>query len=235
MGMELKVLERDSGTEACRFYQHGGYRVLFDLHLWDFEYFPRAPISMGRGLEPSRLRTCGHFSIIHRRRGGKSSTFLMCTANTDVLWCGIIIESKAFRELFARYEDEPSVQSHESVKSSRGLRPGYSINPIPAMTLFVLGIILGGHHQSSMQATMMHTYVSQYVNQHRYQFLTEVNQVGNLLMGGAAARCITYLLICISPPASTSPTRPPTELISAFCLISGGVMLMSSVRIIKLS
>ncbi len=39
------------------------------------------------------------------------------------------------------------------------LRPGYSVNPLPAMLIFFLGTILGGHHQNSMESTMMHKWV----------------------------------------------------------------------------
>ncbi|KAI3185021.1 hypothetical protein DTO027I6_9876 [Penicillium roqueforti] len=41
-------------------------------------------------------------------------------------------------------------------------------------------------------------------------------------------RILTYLLLFIKPPTSNLPARPPTEIIAAFCLISGGVNFMLS-------
>jgi hypothetical protein len=36
---------------------------------------------------------------------------------------------------------------------------GGLINPIPVLIIFLLGIILGGHHQHSVESTMMHNFV----------------------------------------------------------------------------
>jgi hypothetical protein len=50
-----------------------------------------------------------------------------------------------------------------------------------------------------------------------------------LLVGFSLARAVTYITLYISPPTSLYPSRPPSELISAFCLISGGLIFMASV------
>ena len=88
----------------------------------------------------------------------------------------------------------------------------FSTNPLPALTIILLGLLMSSHHQSSMVSTMIHA------------------QWGNLLMFGALARGATYLLYFIKPPSSMLPGRPPTEVVAAFCFIAGGVMFMVSAR-----
>jgi hypothetical protein len=48
-------------------------------------------------------------------------------------------------------------------------RPPYGglINRIPVLIIFLLGIILGGHHQHSVESTMMHKFVSPLPSIHR--------------------------------------------------------------------
>jgi hypothetical protein len=72
--------------------------------------------------------------------------------------CGLMVESKALLRLAKAYP-EGLPQDGES---SKHLQPqsGMSINPIPAMIIFLLGMILGGHHQMSMESTMMHKQVT---------------------------------------------------------------------------
>lgn len=53
-------------------------------------------------------------------------------------------------------------------------------------------------------------------------------QWGTLLVGFALARAVTYILFFLSPPTSVFPSRPPSELVAAFCLISGGLIFMAS-------
>lgn len=89
---------------------------------------------------------------------------------------------------------------------------GFSLNPIPALIIMLLGIMMSSHHQDSMVSTKVH------------------GQWGTLLAGFAVARIITYLFLYVSPPTSIYPTRPPSELLSAFCLISGGLIFMASCR-----
>jgi hypothetical protein len=72
--------------------------------------------------------------------------------------CGLMVESKALRRLVKAY---PEALSHDG-EFSKHLQPqpGISINPIPAMIIFLLGMILGGHHQMSTESTMMHKQVT---------------------------------------------------------------------------
>lgn len=72
--------------------------------------------------------------------------------------CGLMVESKALRRLVKAY---PEALPHDG-EFSKHLQPqpGISINPIPAMIIFLLGMILGGHHQMSTESTMMHKQVT---------------------------------------------------------------------------
>lgn len=94
----------------------------------------------------------------------------------------------------------------ESPKSHR-----VSTNPIPALIILLLGIMMSSHHQHSMLSSMIH------------------KQWGTLLVSFSLVRVLTYVVLYISPPTSFLPSRPPTELLSAFCLISGGLVFMASV------
>lgn len=135
--------------------------------------------------------------------------------------CGILIESSTIRELlnanaFAvgrqeglhvdrTYEEEElEVPSHP--RSSE-----VSLNPMPALVIFLLGMMMTSHEQDSMVSTMMH------------------KQWGNLLTGSSFARALTYVMIYLRPAHSILPSRPPTELLTSFGLISGGILLMASV------
>lgn len=87
----------------------------------------------------------------------------------------------------------------------------FSINPLPALIIFLLGMMMGGHSQETMVGTMVH------------------KQWGNLLLGASLARMLTYVTMYLKPPRSIQPSRPPTELLAAFGLIAGGMIFMYSV------
>lgn len=88
---------------------------------------------------------------------------------------------------------------------------GVSLNPLPALIILLLGFMMGSHHQASMVSTMVH------------------KQWGTLFVGASLARAVSYILTYLSPPTSLLPSRPPSEIITAFCLISGGLIFMASV------
>lgn len=85
-----------------------------------------------------------------------------------------------------------------------------SLNPLPALIILLLGKMMSSHHQASMLSTMIHS------------------QWGGMFMGFALARGLTYITLYISPPSSFLPSRPPTEIITSFCLIAGGITFMLS-------
>ena len=90
---------------------------------------------------------------------------------------------------------------------------GVPLNPMPALIILLLGMMMGSHHQDSMTSTMVH------------------KQWGNMLVGFALARGLTYVLLFLRPPTSYLPARPPTEIVAGFCLMAGGLIFMLSVSV----
>jgi hypothetical protein len=88
----------------------------------------------------------------------------------------------------------------------------FSMNPFPGLIILLLGLMMSSHHQASMVSTIVD------------------KQWGTLFVGFALARAVTYILTYLSPRTSYLPSRPPSELISSFCLISGGLNFITSNR-----
>lgn len=123
-------------------------------------------------------------------------------------WCGLIgllVESRSLRRLLERsiLNTPLRVNRHES-------RQSYSFNPFPALTVMITGISMGNHHQDTQYGTKVH-----------YLW-------GLLLALAALSRICTYVLLFRNTPTSLQPSRPPTELLGAFCLISGSILFMAS-------
>jgi hypothetical protein len=131
----------------------------------------------------------------------------------------MLIESTHIRDLLNTnvtetiftYPEERSYpdSEHETLEQPRQYK--FSINPIPALVILLLGIMMSSHTQESMISSMVH------------------KQWGNLLTGASFARGFTYVLVYLKPPRSILPSRPPTELLASFGLIAGGIMFMASV------
>jgi hypothetical protein len=102
--------------------------------------------------------------------------------------------------------------AHPSQHRQRSKSAKLSLNPMPALTILFLGMMMSGHHQSSMVSTMLHA------------------QWGMLFTGFAMARSVTYIMLYLKPPTSHYPSRPPSELVAAFCLTAGGILFMNSAR-----
>ena len=129
----------------------------------------------------------------------------------------MLIESKTVRKCLNAVVDNMPASSEVPPTQALELRTqpkqyGTSLNPMPALIILLLGMMMSAHHQDSMTSTMVH------------------KQWGTLLAGFSVARLVTYVVMYISPPSSIYPSRPPTELVSAFCLISGGIVFMASTK-----
>ncbi|KAF4453746.1 hypothetical protein F53441_3639 [Fusarium austroafricanum] len=128
--------------------------------------------------------------------------------------CGMLIESTRIRELLNTTVDdvEPKnpYSAEEAIQSKSPDTYEFSLNPLPALVIMLLGLMMSSHTQHTMMSSMVH------------------KQWGNLLLGASLARGLTYLLIFLKPPKSVLPSRPPTELLAAFGLISGGIIFMAS-------
>ncbi|KXX78262.1 Protein YTP1 [Madurella mycetomatis] len=133
--------------------------------------------------------------------------------------CGMLVESTRIRDLLNYTVTDaarsgPEHNAYRDEESREELREpetySFSMNPIPALVILLLGIMMSSHTQESMVSSMVH------------------KQWGNLLTGASFARGFTYVLTWLRPPRSVYPSRPPTELLTAFGLISGGIIFMAS-------
>lgn len=124
--------------------------------------------------------------------------------------CGMLVESRRIRDLL-----NTTILTSHAAKSDKELSSApktysFSMNPLPGLIILLLGLTMSSHHQASTVSTMVH------------------KQWGTLFVGFALARAVTYILQYVSPPSSYLPSRPPSEIISSFCLISGGLIFMAS-------
>ncbi|CAO3594551.1 unnamed protein product [Absidia cylindrospora] len=123
-------------------------------------------------------------------------------------WCGLVgllVESRSLRRLLERsfMNTSLNIPRHEP-------RQTYSLNPFPALTIMLTGISMGNHHQET-------------------KYSSNVHYMWGLLLGLAAlCRLGTYCMMFRSTPSSIKPSRPPTELLGAFCLIAGAILFMAS-------
>ena len=128
--------------------------------------------------------------------------------------CGMLVESRRIRDLLNTSILFPSSSSSSVKLHDEPWTPpktySFSMNPFPALIILLLGLMMSSHHQASMVSTMVH------------------KQWGTLFVGFALARAVTYILTYLSPPTSYLPSRPPSEIITSFCLISGGLIFMAS-------
>ena len=127
--------------------------------------------------------------------------------------CGMLVESKKVRD-FLNTTILMSPAAHGTPTTRELLTPPktypFPMNPFPGLIILLLGLMMSSHHQSSVVSTMVH------------------KQWGMLFVGFALARAVTYILTYVSPPSSYLPSRPPSELVSSFCLISGGLIFVAS-------
>lgn len=128
--------------------------------------------------------------------------------------CGMLIESTLIRDLLNTsvetivHEDAYSEEERQVLETPATYE--FSMNPIPALVILLLGIMMGSHHQHSALSSMVHA------------------QWGMLLTGASFARAFTYVIMFMKPPKSVLPSRPPTELLATFGLMTGGIVFMAS-------
>lgn len=130
--------------------------------------------------------------------------------------CGVITEIKlshwryerAMADLKKYNADATTASENEVVKGF----PGFSPNPFPIFTVFWTGVLMSSHQQASQLSTSIHA------------------QWGQLFSVGTIFRFLSYILMMLLPPRTslTLPTRPITELISSFALLSGGLIFIES-------
>ncbi|KAF2760871.1 hypothetical protein EJ05DRAFT_244565 [Pseudovirgaria hyperparasitica] len=126
---------------------------------------------------------------------------------------GMLVESTRIRGLLNAYILQTNKHTSSDTATTAFTPPKtykVSLNPIPALIILLLGVMMSSHHQDSMLSTMVH------------------KQWGTMFVGFALARAVTYMLVYLAPPTSYLPSRPPSELISAFCLTAGGITFILS-------
>ncbi|KAI4207965.1 MAG: hypothetical protein LQ346_000302 [Caloplaca aetnensis] len=127
--------------------------------------------------------------------------------------CGMLVESRKIRDLLNASLARMDTRQDSYAFKEQWTPPrtySFSMNPFPGLVILLLGLMMSSHHQHSMVSTMVH------------------KQWGTLFVGFALARAVTYILMYLSPPLSHLPSRPPSELVAAFCLISGGLIFIAS-------
>ncbi|KAI7505047.1 hypothetical protein KC367_g717 [Hortaea werneckii] len=107
---------------------------------------------------------------------------------------------------------ERDAEEHQVDERPREIPRRIPLNPMPALTIMLLGTMIGAHHQASEASTRLHA------------------QWGNLFTAFALARGATYMALYLKPPKSCllPAARPPTEIVTSFCLCAGGVVFMTS-------
>ncbi|RPA98930.1 hypothetical protein L873DRAFT_1685795 [Choiromyces venosus 120613-1] len=129
--------------------------------------------------------------------------------------CGMLVESQRIKNalnqgIIIQIGENTRPYNVEAPRRPNTADHKMSLNPLPALVIFCLGITMSQHHQSSALSTKIHT------------------QWGTLLAVFGVFRLFTYVLLYLSPLTSYYPSRPPTEIIGSFCLMAGGLVFMAS-------
>src|ERR1700753_4137751 len=116
----------------------------------------------------------------------------------------MLIDSKRVRSLLnmgltvsqpteTHFQPEDPTATPENPTWSAPITAPTPMNPVPALTILLLGMIMSAHVQHSVLASTMHSYW------------------GSLFAFAAGARICPYVLHYLNPPVSYLPNRPPTE------------------------
>ncbi|KAJ6264661.1 hypothetical protein Dda_0810 [Drechslerella dactyloides] len=130
---------------------------------------------------------------------------------------GILTESDRVRGLLNNvFSEDAQIQINQYEMAApqpifkEGPKFRQSMNVFPSLVIFMLGVLMGSHHQDSMLGSMLH------------------KQWGLLLSGAAVFRLGTFVLLYLKPPTSYLPSRPFTEPLAAFALMAGGTVFVLS-------
>jgi hypothetical protein len=127
----------------------------------------------------------------------------------------MLVESTWIRDLLNAMVSDTNVEvsriDTEQDEHKTPVTYAFSLNPIPALVILLLGVMMSSHTQHNMISGMVH------------------KQWGNMLTAASFARGLTYVMVFLKPPQSIFPSRPPTELLASFGLIAGGILFMASV------
>lgn len=126
----------------------------------------------------------------------------------------MLIESTRIRDLLNTTVADAAEESYDGHERAVAMEEPqtyrFSMNPLPALVILLLGIMMSSHTQETMIGSMVH------------------KQWGNLLTGASFARALSYVITYLKPPTSILPSRPPTELLVSFGLMTGGIIFMAS-------
>src|SRR3569833_1521165 len=120
----------------------------------------------------------------------------------DLLYTTVTETAQKYPEPAYRHQEEGGI----SLQPPRQYE--FSVNPIPALVILLLGIMMSSHTQETMISSMIH------------------KQWCNMLTGASFARGFSYVLTYLKPPRSVLPSRPPTELLASFGLFVGGFFFL---------
>lgn len=125
------------------------------------------------------------------------------------LQLGMLVESPRIRNLLnSSIATFPTRSQSGEWQTPRSY--AHSLNPIPGLVILLLGLMMSSHTQHSVVSSAIH------------------KQWGTLFVSFALARGVTYIILWLKPPTTYIPQRPPSEIIAAFCLISGGIIFIAS-------
>ena len=126
----------------------------------------------------------------------------------------MLVDSTRIRDLLNTTVSEAARENYDEhergIAMEEPVTYRFSLNPFPALVILLLGIMMSSHTQETMISSMVH------------------KQWGNLLTGASFARGLSYVITYLKPPTSILPSRPPTELLTSFGLMAGGIIFMAS-------
>jgi len=156
---------------------------------------------------------------------------------SDVLqrsWLANSANSPLYHKLASRSSDVAATDTADPASSQQRMYPSHNQRRPPIFDTADLWIIPENYgdigYPQYFDGSGYQTYEGMDLDQGT-MFGTMIHkQWGTLLVGAAFARAVTYIIFYLAPPTSLLPGRPPSELITAFCLMAGGTIFMASAR-----